>query len=92
MSARQSYCLTPLNNGNNTFRRQLSIAERKLDPQTAIINNPPPVNNHLMSNSITLPALSQFQFNNETTDLNGFNSAKPRPFVNTGLFERQVNF
>ena len=26
----------------NSFRRQLSISERKQDPQTAIINEPPP--------------------------------------------------
>jgi hypothetical protein len=29
----------------NSFRRQLSITERKQDPQTAIINEPPPTTN-----------------------------------------------
>ncbi|KAI1724027.1 phosphotyrosine interaction domain (PTB/PID) domain-containing protein [Ditylenchus destructor] len=54
----------------NSFRRQLSITERKLDPQKAIINNPPPPPTQ-MSLATSIPYNSeqiQSEFGNEETD------------------------
>uniref|UniRef100_A0A914YQX7 PID domain-containing protein n=1 Tax=Panagrolaimus superbus TaxID=310955 RepID=A0A914YQX7_9BILA len=62
-----------------SFRRQLSITERKLDPQTAILNEPLPSASAAAASSTTKSGL------NEST-------VKPRPVANPSLFDRQGSF
>jgi hypothetical protein len=59
-----------------SFRRQLSITERKQDPQTAIVNEPLPPPTTLPSSKSVI---------NEST-------IKPRPIANPSLFDRQGSF
>jgi hypothetical protein len=62
-----------------SFRRQLSITERKQDPQTAIVNDPLPPPAAATTTSSAKAVI------NEST-------VKPRPLANPLLFDRQGSF
>uniref|UniRef100_A0A915D819 Uncharacterized protein n=1 Tax=Ditylenchus dipsaci TaxID=166011 RepID=A0A915D819_9BILA len=89
----------------NSFRRSLSIAERKIDPQTAIIHNPPPPPNtsgnqqpmgtHALPSQSTRNSLTlstQIGLNSSFSMDECSSVAKPRPVANPSLFERQGSF
>lgn len=71
------------NQAYSSFRRQLSLAERRQDPQKAILADPPP----LSSNT----PVNLFDMSPDTPDKTSFEgpaSATPRP--QSTSFERQV--
>lgn len=64
----------------------MSIADRKLNPQNAIINTSLNSVKDVAANLNSNDAL----LNTKTTFLNNFSTIKPRPIANLSLFDRQV--
>ncbi|CAD5225243.1 unnamed protein product [Bursaphelenchus okinawaensis] len=69
------------NQAYSSFRRQLSIAERRQDPQKAILAQPIPVQTQSLTNSLI-----------DVQSPSGEDESSKKPQVNMALFEKQNSF